>query len=475
MQLNELLNLINKLQSTKCETQTIEVKSANGGEPEKLYDTLSSFSNQDGGGVIIFGLDENQDFKIVGVNNSKKLTSSIQNQCAQMEPHIRPLIETFYVDEKVVVTAEIPGIDVSNRPCYYRGKGRIKGSYTRCGDADEMMTEYEIYAYETYRTRVQEDLRCIQGIKINNLDQKKLNIFFEKIKLKKTRLAELNDVDILNAAGIERNGEVTLAGLLLFGKYPQGIFPQFSITAVVIPGTNYGDIGSGGERFIDNKRIDGTIDEMLDGAMQFVFHNARTKTIIDETGKRKDKYEYPQKAVREAILNALMHRDYSFYTEGSPIQIRMFYDRMEIISPGGLYGRLTLSTLGKFQSDTRNKTISLLLEDLDIAENRYSGIPTIRHEMLEYNLPMPKFDVIRGDFVVTFYNDFGSNKNNLSIEERIIEYCIIPRSRAEIAQFVGKTQYYVIKTIINPLIEKGLLKLTLPEVPKSTMQKYVKS
>lgn len=98
-----------------------------------------------------------------------------------------------------------------------------------------------------------------------------------------------------------------------------------------------------GERFLDNQRIEGNISEMLDGAMQFVSKNMRTKTIVDpHTGKREDRTDYPITALREAILNALVHRDYSIHTEGMPIQIIMFEDRIEIRNPGGIYGRIKI-------------------------------------------------------------------------------------------------------------------------------------
>lgn len=118
----------------------------------------------------------------------------------------------------------------------------------------------------------------------------------------------------------------------------------------------------------------------------------------------------PPKAVREAVLNALMHRDYSYHTEGTPVQIYMYNDRMEIINMGGLYGTLTIDELGKVHADTRNKTLSTTLELLKIAENRYSGIPTIREEMRKYQLPSPIFDVKRGNFKVVLTNARHSNK-----------------------------------------------------------------
>lgn len=140
---------------------------------------------------------------------------------------------------------------------------------------------------------------------------------------------------------------------MLFGIYPHTYFPQLSVIATAVPGTKMGLLDSQGRRFTDSKRIEGTLPELLEGSLRFVRTNMRVSTKISPlTGKRVDIPQYPIDAVREAILNALAHRDYSFHTEGMPIQLTMFLDRIEITNPGGLYGRLTVDQLGKVQPQT---------------------------------------------------------------------------------------------------------------------------
>jgi ATP-dependent DNA helicase RecG len=239
-------------------------------------------------------------------------------------------------------------------------------------------------------------------------------------------------------------------------------------------------VGDDGERFIANSRIEGTIREMLEDALLFIRRNMRVKTIVDDTGKRADKPEYPINAVREAVLNALMHRDYSIYTEGAPVRILMFNDRLEIWNEGGLYGRLTIDGLGRVHSDTRNQTLVNILEIQKVAENRYSGIPTIRQEMAGFGLPEPIFENRRGNFVVTLKNDYKMQpgeassppKSDLTGTETLISYCKQPRTREEIAVFLGKTQYYAMSRFVAPLLEGGKLKLTIPNKPRSRNQKY---
>ena len=336
----ELKDLLKTIQRTKSETQTLELKSANVDCPKKLFDTLSSFSNQDDGGIIVFGINEESGYKECGVYDPHDLQKKVNEQCLQMEPIVRPLLTVVEKDEKFFVSAEIPGIDIIERPCFYRGKGRLKGSYTRIGDSDEPMTEYEVYSYEAFRRKYQDDIRPVHRATLRSLDQQKLGEYIDQLKAGKPHLAAIDEETIYELMSIKRNDEITLMAVMLFSPYPQAYFPQLCITAVVVPGTELGVEGSAGERFLDNQRIEGSIPEMLDAAIAFVRRNMRTKTIVNpETGKREDRTDYPITAVREAVLNSLVHRDYSIHTEGMPIQIVMFDDRIEIRNPGGIYGR----------------------------------------------------------------------------------------------------------------------------------------
>lgn len=474
MQAETLKKLINDVITKKAESQTIEIKSAEHGCPTRLFDTLSSFSNQDDGGIIIFGIDEKDNFAIKGVYDAQDLQKKVTEQCKQMEPTVRALFTMCEIGEKILVSAEIPGVDVSDRPVFYKGVGRIKGSYIRVGESDEPMSEYEIYSYEAFRKRIRDDIRIVEGAKIQLFDEKRMAEYLSRVKSERKNLADnVSDDEILELMGVTSDGTPTLAGLMTFSKYPQTYFPQLCITAVALPGTEMGETGTDGERFIDNKRITGAIPDMLEEAVEFVRTNSRTKTIIDDNGKRVDKNEYPIKAVREAILNALVHRDYSIYTENTPIRIEMYRDRMEVTNSGGLYGKISIDALGKVHPETRNAALANMLELLNITENRYSGIPTMRREFLNAGLPAPNFSVIHGEFKVVMRNGYLNNSG--SMEDSILDFCEIPRSRAELIEFTGKSRNYVLKQLIAPLVECGKLKLTMPDKPKSSNQKYVKA
>lgn len=263
--------------------------------------------------------------------------------------------------------------------------------------------------------------------------------------------------------------------MLYFRPLTVQAIPQLCITAVSVPGKEMSATGSVGERFIDNKRIEGSITQMLSDALIFVRKNMKVKTIIDpETGMRNDRTEYPVIAIRELVLNALIHRDYSKHTESAPITITMYSDRMEIENPGGLYGRMTLDNLGFVSADTRNPYIAGALEIMGETENRYSGIPTIRSAMKNAGLPQPVFVNNRGVFKAILYNEIVSEKGNSDLASRILNFCSVPRSRKELEEkFKNEiTIAYLMSKHMKPLIAENKIALTKPESPKSKDQKY---
>lgn len=343
------------------------------------------------------------------------------------------------------------------------------------------MTDYEIYCYEAFRRHLHDDERLVERATEAVLDKDLIDEYIRNRQKDRPGFSKLNTAQAYDMLAIMRDGHPTVAAMMNMGLYPQGYFPQWGITAIVVPGREIGDVAEDHARFLDNKRIEGTIHAMAEEAQQFCLRNMKVRTIIDPaTGKRTDRTEYPPEAVREAILNALIHRDYSFYTEGTPIQINFFADRLEIHSPGSLYGRMTVEQLGYSKMDLRNPALAVMAEVLTGSENRYSGIPTMRREMAAYGLPAPVFENRRNEFVVIFYNTpvqaspasnpAGAVSNK---EKALLEFCKTPRTRQEIAEYLGiKTVFYVMQHYVQPLLDSGKLAMTIPEQPRSKKQRF---
>ena len=476
MREEELIDLVRKVQRRQTEFQTVELKAAAEGFPKRIYDTLSSFSNQDEGGTIIFGVSEKNKYDAVGVYSVEEAQKKAMEACNQMEPNVRAVFTNAEIDGKLVLAAEIPAVEYYNRPVFYKGAGRLKGSYIRVGDADEPMSEYEVYSYEAFRRRIHDELRTVPDARMDLFDQDRVRKYLEAAKRERPRLAELSDGEILELMGVTAGGIPTLAGVLAFSRYPQAQFPQLCVTAVAVPGTEIGDTDEDGARFLDNKRLTGAIPDMLEDAVEFVRKNMKTKTIVNSEGKREDKEEYPTTAVREAILNALLHRDYSVLTENTPVSVEIYRNRIVVRNKGGLYGGGSVDQLGYGRPETRNPVLANIMELLNVTENRYSGIPTIRRELRMANLPDPEFRDVRGEFLTTFRNSKGVQADEIDktdIRRAIVEFCAEPRSREELTEFAEKSRYFTMSEIVQPLLEQGKLRMTIPEKPKSSKQRYV--
>jgi ATP-dependent DNA helicase RecG len=378
MQTDELRRLITEVQQRRMEPDAVEVKAANHPrETPKVTDSLSAFANRPGGGVILFGLDDKQ-FNVVGVGNPRKAQDD-----------------------------ETPN---AQKPCYDRNKGLRGngGAFLRAGGTDRAMTDYEIFGYISSRGQPRDDEEVVKDAALNDLDDGLLARYLEQTRGSRPGAGYLDgprDEVLTRLHVCARDGETlrpTLSGLLMFGKYPQEFSPQLRLTFVQFYGTSEDEPTPGGARFLDNRSFEGPIVTLVPAAEQYVMAAMRKSSLI-EGPLRRDIPEYPQVALREAIANAVAHRDYSSYVRGTPIDIRMFADRLEVRSPGGLFGNVTLDNIEEEHS-TRNARLMRMMEDLHIVENRGSGIKAMVSALRQANLEPPTFADRRSSFLVTFRN-----------------------------------------------------------------------
>lgn len=410
MEREALRQLVAEIQARRMEADAVEVKSAHGGTP-RLHASLSAFANRAGGGVILLGLDESQAFKVVGVGDPQRVQEDVSSWVrSDLEPPVNVEFTVDEIDDGVVMAIDVQEIPIEQKPCYYKPQGLRGngGAYMRAGGTDRSMTDYEIFGYISSRGQPRHDEDVIGDATADDLDAGLIDTYLERLRSMRPRAGYLDGSreEVLTRLHIcARNGQAvrpTLAGLLMFGKFPQAFLPQLMITFVQYYGSTEAERTPRGERFVDNQRFEGPIPEMVDRAETYVLAAMRKSSLIEGVFRR-DLYEYPQEALREAIANAVAHRDYSPYVRGSYIQIRMFADRLEVQSPGGLFGNVTVDNIEEEHS-TRNVRLMRMMEDMHIVENRGSGIKAMLSALRDANLEPPAFDDRRSSFKLTFRN-----------------------------------------------------------------------
>ena len=416
---DELRQLVADVQRRQSESDSVEVKVARGGTPRQLQAPLSAFANCAGGGVLLFGLDEATDFSIVGVGDAHRLQEELTHLAsADMEPALRPQFQVDEIEGKTVVVAEVEEAPAAQKPCFFKPAGLPKGAYLRVGNTNRQMTEYEVFGFLSGREQPTHDVDGVPRATLDDLEEGLLDDYLKQMRQARPGAGFLDgsqgDV-LVRLHVVMRDGETlrpTLAGLLMFGTYPQQFLPQLMITFVQYYGTDEAERTPQGERFLDSRRFEGPIPEMIDTAERHIYAAMRKSALI-EGMRRRDIPEYPPEALREALANAVAHRDYSPYVRGSYIQVRMFADRLEIQSPGGLFGNVTVENLDEEQS-TRNARLMRMMEDVHIVENRGSGIQSMLQAMRNANLEPPGFDDRRTSFWVTFHNHTLMNPDAIS-------------------------------------------------------------
>ncbi|HZJ28147.1 MAG TPA: ATP-binding protein [Acidimicrobiia bacterium] len=375
---------LDRLRRASTDLQDVEAKAAAGGLPRSAVETVSAFANAEGG-LLILGLDEVDGFRPVEVDASK-LAADLASACAdQMEPPIRPEIDVVAIDEHPVVIAVIDPLPIERKPCFVKARGIERGSFLRTHDGDRALTTYEVHVLRSSQGQPQDDTMPVPEATLADLDPGLLSRLLRR--LRDTRgpvFATATDDDILRMMGVviatDKGPAITLGGLLALGRYPQQHFPQLDITFVAYP-TTTGEPLQDGTRFTDNQSIDGPIPAMVAGALAAMRRNMKRRSVVVGLG-REDTWEYPEEAVREVIANALMHRDYHPLARGAQVRVELYPDRLEVSSPGGLYGPVAREDLlAESVSSSRNAVLAKLLEDVEVpdtgrtvCENRGTGL-----------------------------------------------------------------------------------------------------
>ena len=452
MNKDEVKNNIKEALKNNSEGELVEFKDGRGGFPKSSWSSISAFGHNPEGGILVFGVvDEGQRFKVVGLENISKLqeqfTDLINNN---MSFKLRPSCYSISIEGKNIFVAYIPECPKENKPYYYKPKGLPEGARIRVGNTDREMKDREIR--ELYKNSVKKryDRKRASGVSLDEISKEKILFLLNKTGNRTERDISIDSIgfELMENLGIlGKFGEVkapTVAGYLIFGKQNPQLKQNFS--RYIIRCVRYKGINKASD-IIDSRDIEGTLDEQIDQTQKFILRNIKKSAQIEEEGtKRIEKYEYPPKAIREIVANAVIHRDYEI-TE-TYTQVSIFDNRIEIFSPGRLPPGVTVENIKDSQL-SRNPIIAERLKDLDYLEEYGRGIDIVFRKMEEWSLINPIFKNKINGFKVILPGKNLSNLNGRQI--KIMDYLLE-----------------------NNDVDMSTLKDIFPDVTKSTLNRDLK-
>lgn len=458
------------------EGKTLEFKQ-DLSSPRNLLKTLTAFANTAGGRIIIGVADNTR--KPLGINSPLDQEERLCNMIADsIGPRLVPNIEMVTVDGKTLLVIEV--FLSNSRPHYLRSEGPETGVYVRLGSTNR----------QADRELIGELRRSVEGEAFDELPMPELSIDDLDIEAAQKAFGSLRKLDeqaLLTLKLLTRHQNrlvPTKGGILLFGKQRTQHFSDAWIQCGRFFGTEKIDI-------FDQIDIDVPLPKAVDEVMLFLKKHAYRSADLSEV-RRKDVWSIPLGILREVIINALVHSDYS--QRGAPIRVVFLDDRIEVESMGLLVPGLTIEEMKQGTSRIRNPVIARVFKELNLIEQWGTGVRRIFAEARELGLPEPNIEEIgfRLRFIVYLEKPHriqaGVQKARLSVESgaqvevqvkaqverRILQVCAErPLSSAEIAEALGhKSLSGNVRKALPALRDAGLLEYTIPDKPKSRLQKY---
>ena len=369
---------------THHESDTVEFKESFDREAAV---TAGAFANTRGGTIFIGITDRgNVVGTLIGTESFKEWTNTISQST---EPRIIPEIEELSCEGKPVVAIHIKENPL--KPVSVKGR-----CYRRVGSSNRVMQPHEISEMHLQSIGSSWDLTPAQNTTVEDLDLAKVDDYIRKANETGRRniAPDESPQTVLEKIGLIQNSKPTWAALLLFGKNPQRVLSLATI--------HCGLFSSDEISVLDDRMVQGTVIEQVNDAMEFIRKNIRVAFVMTGEPERKQVWDYPIEALREAVINAVCHRN---YTISSSVEIRIMEASLKVWSPGRLASGITLPEL--FTSHTsvlRNKGIAQIFYDMAWIERWGSGVQKIRTACSEAGLPEPVFQEDQG-FSVIFRKD----------------------------------------------------------------------
>ncbi|ODS40965.1 hypothetical protein BEH94_10755 [Candidatus Altiarchaeales archaeon WOR_SM1_SCG] len=378
MNLKELLK--------KGESENVEFKKSLRLK-DQIGEAASALSNTKGGTIVV-GFDEDKN-KITGVEIGKNTIEELANYIKQhTDPQVFPSIGIDSLEDKKIIEIEIP--ESQEKPVLFKGR-----AYKRVGRSRHRISSSEIRKLVIESKKIYWDGLICDGAILDDIDEEKVKWFLRKAKHERNFDVDMETPlkEALERLKLFKEGKLTNAAVLLFGRNPQNFFLQARIRCARFKGIAAVD-------FLDMKLIEGNIIDQVDDAEKFILsHIKKAAKVV--MFKREEMWEYPPDALREAIANAVCHRDYE--CPGN-IKLAVFDDRVEITDPGALPEPLTPEMLKqKHDSVPRNRLIADAFFLIKNIEQWGKGTNKIVKWCVEHGLKEPDFEEICGGFMVKFH------------------------------------------------------------------------
>lgn len=415
---DELWRRLNELD----ETVQIEAKAGEQIGPSML-ETISAFANEPGrgGGYLLLGVTRAEDslfptYDIVGVPDTDKLQSDLASQCRTLfNTPIRPQLTIETRGSKRIVVAFVPEAQPGEKPIYIQARGLPKGAFRRIGSTDQKCTDDDLAVFYQSHSHKSFDESVVAEGDLNDFDPAAIQEYRRARRDANATAPELaySDEDLLYSLScVSRVNDIarpTVAGLVLFGKHAaiRRHFPMMRVDYIRVPGREW--VKSPEERF-DSIDMLGSLMQTIPRAINAVLDDIpKTFKLPANSNRREDVPLIPRTAIREAIVNAVMHRS---YRQGQPVQIIRYSNRLEIHNPG--VSLVPDDRLGEPGSQQRNPKVAAVLHETRFAETKGSGIRAMREALTQANLSPPTFESDRDKdtFVVTFlFHHFLSHED----------------------------------------------------------------
>ena len=429
------------------ENQEVEFKQSFHSAQE-ISKTICAFANTLGG-ILLIGVTNKQE--ILGLS---KNTDIVQQQVSVASQSISPVplisIEVHTLETKTIIVVIV---QKSPDNAYNTFHGAI---YLRVGSTTKRIDGQTHLEFLRNRQILSFDENFELSSTENDLDINKVKVY----------LTERNQLDFLKTHSLQEfllssklasiNGKFKIKNpaILLFGKNPTQFIPQAEIKLVQFSGTEAVNI-------IAHKLIQEDLIQSITQTVAFVEKTISKSIEIKDTAKRTENYEYPLNVIREAIVNAIVHRD---YFSRDAIQIYVFDDRIEITNPGSLPSNLPKEMFGTI-SVQRNPIIYRFLRDMGYVEGLGTGIPRMKNGMRQEGLSDPEFQIAESFFRIILYNQKGSKKpieslKDLSLrQKKALEYLKKQKSiKAHTYAEINKISHATAVSDLNELIDFKYLK-----------------